>query len=377
MIRFIKVVLPIALSICFFTLCTEQPVQFEENNIPFIKGKIQLSQILTVSDSSLVYVQGGTTGLSPYIILGEFNGQKCSILIRYSGFPVGITVSSASLIIGTELVYGSGDEKFSATIHEITSDWDEAFIPTFTYEPASLANFEIEGLLETTQEVSLPIGIVQRWVDDDIDSTQIGKGIYITFENAGFAKQFLAKGGIILKVNYLDGETPQEVSLQSSQEMYIVVGVKEIGEDLFASNYGSHRILMNFDVTSIPEKSTVNFAEIIMKLDNEKSFIGIALVNDFRVSAVVSDSWLIDELSLSNINEALGNLETLPSGTELRIIMTGIVQNWVDDNSLNKGMALTSAKENQDLSFFTFLFNDADSLLQPHLKIHYTTFNPF
>lgn len=377
MIWFVKVFVSIALSICIFTRCSEQPVQFEENNVPFIKIANLLNQTISITDSSLVVVQEGSTGFSPYVILGEFNEQKCSILLKYSGFPADITVSSASLNIGAELVYGSGGEKFTATIHEITSTWDEASIPNITYDSAVLASFEVDGVVESAYTVSLPTGLVQRWVDADSDTLQTEEGIFITFENAGFAKQFLAKGGITLATNYMDGDTLLQVNLQSSQELYIVEGVKEVGGDLIASNYGSHRILMSFNLSSIPDRSSVNFAELIMKLDSENSYIGIAPVNDFWVSIIESDSWLENELKISNVIAASGDLETTSSGTELHIIMTGLVQQWVDNKSLNKGMALTSAKENQDLSLFTFLFNTADSLMQPHLKIHYITFKPF
>ena len=47
MIRFVKVVLLSSLSFCIFALCTEMPVQFEDDNIPYIN----LGQVVASSKS--------------------------------------------------------------------------------------------------------------------------------------------------------------------------------------------------------------------------------------------------------------------------------------------------------------------------------------
>lgn len=374
----VRLIISFVISLGFvYTGCSEQPVQFEANKVPFVDITNGIRQSTLLADSAHVYYQEGSTGLSPNVVLGRFNGQKCSILLQFSGFPVNVTVETAKLSLGPNLVYGSSAERFTATVHEITSGWDEESIPDITYDTRVLASFEVSSSLNDTNSVTLPNGIVQRWIESEADTTIFEKGIYITLNDANFAKQFSGLEGIKLTVDYLEDDSLQSFSLSPSFDSYTVEGQKDLGSEFIMSNFGSHRIIMKFNLDDIPEEATINFAQLVMKLDTDKSFIGIASANDFKVNKIESDSWNKSELLFSSFVAASGVLDIGFSTAELQIDMTGLTQQWINDKTLNKGMLLSSFKENQDLSLFSFLFDTSDSLMQPYLRVHYTTFNPY
>ena len=96
------------------------------------------------------------------------------------------------------------------------------------------------------------------------------------------------------------------------------------------------------------------------------------------MNRIDSDSWQQDELSFSEDDEVVGMLD-LDSDVpgEVRFVITQFVQRWISDAAENKGILLTSLRENQGFSRYTFTFDTADSLMQPYLIVYYSSFNPF
>lgn len=371
------VVLILGIFIFISASCSTQPAQFDNDEIPFkdIINTVVSSNAFV--DSFLVYVEEGNRGLSPYIFLGEFSQQKCSILLRFTNVPDSVIVQSATLTLGPFYVYGSPGAGFTAAVHEIASTWDENEIPDISYDPVAAASFVVDPSADVTDSVVIPDEIVQGWVDARSDTMLSNYGILITFNTANFAKQYLAQTGVTLTLRYSEGETEETSTHHPTADTYIVEGQKDFSPDFLVSNFGCHRIIMRFGFPAIPEKVVINYAELVMKLDTDNSFIGPEEMQGFSVYRIDSDSWQQDELTYSENDVVVGMLDFNTDVPEARFVITQFVQGWISDAAENRGILLTSLRENEGFSRYTFAFDTADSLMQPFMIIHYSTFNPF
>lgn len=357
--------------------CNTQPAQFDNDEIPFKDIINTFEQSFAFVDSFLVYVEEGNRGLSPYIFIGEFSQQKCSILLRFINVPDSIIVQSATLTLDPFYIYGSPGAGFTATVHEITSAWSEHEIPDISYDPVAAASFVVAPSADISDSVVIPVEIVQGWVDARSDTILNNYGILITFNDADFAKQYLARAGVTLALRYIKGETEATSTHNPTADTYIMEGPKDLSPDFLVSNFGSHRIIMRFGFPDIPEKVVINYAELVMKLETDNSFIGPEELQGFRMYRIDSDSWQKDELTFSEDDAISGMLDFNPDVPEVRVIITQFVQRWIIDAAENKGILLTSLRENEGFSKYAFAFDTADSLMQPFMIIHFSTFNPF
>ena len=340
-------------------------------------------------DSSFVYTRDpiASRGRSSNLILGEYEELKVSILLKITNMPVNFNIESAELKMVPSFIYGEPSEPFTAKVFEVTSGWDEITPLDFDFDPVEIAAFEVSISLADTDKVVLPNDIVQKWVEAAADSALPNYGILISLDNATFARQY--------DQTFNDTDFPIALSLTMTQEndpdsvifntvapdvtTFKVDGVKDVSDELFFSNFGSHRTIVRFDIGQIPEGASINSALLIMKLDESNSTLGMEETYSFQLSLIdtLSRSWSPDELILSffPIQERVLVLDSeIP---EVIFDIRQILQFWAIDKNSNFGILLTSANEGLDLSRFSFFFNTTDDNLRPHLQIRHTEFNTF
>ena len=359
-----------------FSRCTNQPLEYDNDEIPFKTIVQTVESIHAYIDTAIVYYEEESREACEYAIIGKSSQQECRILVKFSDLPDSAVVQSAEIHLTPVHVYGSPSAGFTASAHTVLSSWSVSSTQVPPYDPTPVASFVIDPSPAVTDDITLPAGCVQDWIDALHDPQYTNYGLLLSFETADFAKQYKKYPGISLTVIYTKNSETDTVSVHPAQAAYIPEGPTEYGTDLIVSNFGNHRIKMKFDISSVTERSVVSYAELIIPLDMDKSMLGIEGEYEFSIARRSFASW--DTLGVYSTDGGItheGALDLTGAEPQIRIEATRIVQRWISDHSINYGLRMTSLTENTDLSLFGFY--DPGTQKQPYLMIQYVVFNPF
>ena len=355
--------------------CSYQPLQFDEGAIPFENINQAIEQSVVYLDSTMVCWTEGNRGTSNYVLLGEYNGQNCSIALKYTSLPDSSTILSAILSMEAVYIYGSGTP-VSATAHTITDSWSETTQSDISYDIIPLTIFTLSPLVADSDVVALPPSIVQSWVTALHDSLSKNNGVLLQVNSAPFAKQYGTKSsGINLIVRYQKDGNQYISVIKPSEDTYIVSGSKSTSQKVVVTNYGSHRTLLKFNLSAVPLRIVVNNAELVLRLDSNHSNIGNESEYKIMFSRITSATWDTPTLTTASFDSTTASITAVTGNPELRFDVTQIVQNWFADKGHNYGALLKSGQEQLDLSQFSFFYDLTDSLKQPHIIIRYSVFN--
>jgi len=382
-------VLP-AVLVFVLLACANQPTEFENGGFAYRENVSRQVEATVFPDTSAVMHRDINAGEKKYLILGQFNQQKCRVLLKFSELPEDVQVHSAALQMIPKHVYGSPQSDFTGMLHVVESAWNETSIPDATFGGAR-SSFTVHASVRDTDIVEIPVDVMQDWVD----STVINNGMLLSFDNAGFAKQYYSRTNaesVQLQLKYYENDTTiAEQLLKPSEDSYVVEGTAPLDAGYYVTNYGADRLIMRFDLDSIPETAAVNYAELVLTLDPAQSILGPEDEYRFRINLVETASWEAADFSASEDAAASGALD---AGNEVHFVVTGMVQDWTSkkadgSGSLlhpNYGMILASYSEKTDLSQFVFFGGDenfssranrkAPGALRPRLYIVYTDFVP-
>jgi len=362
-------------AVLFNISCVDQYFVFDSDSSLFKELAYDILQTTAPLDSSAVVLINRNAGLEPYLILGEYRNSRCSILMKFDELPSSITVESAVITLSPRYVFGENPTEFTGTLHEIESDWSEDYIPDVLVSDP-LSNFTIHGDTTSVDSIIVPSDLVQHWIDVDT----LNYGLFLSFETAGFAKQFYARQNesvTVISIQYMQGDSLVTAQYTSTMDSYLYEGTTLLDEELFVTNYGPHELAMKFDIGTIPDYVTINLAELVLFPKTGSSILGPEEEYIFTAAQIVSESWLPDTVAISSDNVQGG---TFFDNMELRIPVTSILQRWVtkttnSDGMLdnpNYGLMLVSMSEKYDLSEFVF----HSSVFEPYIEVSYTQFNP-
>lgn len=371
-----QIILPVLLVSAIILSCTTEDFVFNTGDQQYRNTVYQFDDTVVLLDSTEVIGKDVSAGQGPYLILGESEYAKCSLMIRFIGLTHSDTVESAWITLQPKSVIGDSGMTFTGTVHEIDTLWNEENIPEIKYGP-SISTFTINGSAGVPDTIPLPIDLVETWIEV---ADTLNQGVILIPDNASFAKQYYARQNETvnsLNISFVEGDTVDVREYSSIEDTYITEIKAEHEPGLFMTNYLPHETILQFNLDAIPDNSTINRAEVVMYLDMDASFLGD---EEYQIgsSQITSESWHVDDLTISTERTGLGTIE---ENGELRIPLTSLTQAWVAkeiDTITNKlkhpnyGILLSSLFSKSDLSSFVFRTGEYG----PKLYVSYTEFKP-
>ncbi len=382
-----RIIVTILLVTTAIVSCDDQPLIFEEDEIPFREPAGNVIETTAVIDSTFFYIFDPVFGRgdSPNLMLGEYKDQESSILLRFRDIPANVSVDSARISFIPSYVYGEALESFTAHVFEVTSDWNTVTLPEVTVNPIEAASFQVSSSLEEVELVTIPADLAQKWVDATGDSTLPNYGILISSDNAGFAKQYIHDvsnpNGPVLDITmllYYSDNGGQDIELLiPTATTYLVDGPKELENGLVLSNFGSHRAVVRFGIDHIPDNAIINFAEMVLVLDEDNSDLKSSETYSLQSNPLISKLWDPDNilLSIAAFQQRTIGLNSNTERLEVRFNILSLFQTWVNSRETNNGILFTSGTEGLDFSKFVYFFDTGDGGIQPTIQVQYTIFN--
>jgi hypothetical protein len=339
------------------------------------------------------YWQMPQAGPRTTILLGQYQGVKARVLLRfYPYFSVdNASVTSAELTLNMFDRHGDGNP-FTAQIYPLNDiEWIEKQVLWSDVQSAiDYANPVGELQVPALDSAAVTGTIDPQLVNDWIELQDRNNGILLDFESASFMASMLTTenqaGWATLRLAYTkqDGSADtvnvdvlEDVTLLEFDADKPDNQLFENPDRIHVGNFSGYRSLLEFDVSDIPEESTIHQAYVTLVPVNEESStrengMGLAL------NSVTDSLWNPATISIDSVLSApttigLASADSVSFFGETPIRnMVSYVQIWTLDISPNYGLLLQSLEYGLDPSHLTFYGQSSDPALVPKLYITYS-----
>ncbi|MFQ5770358.1 MAG: DNRLRE domain-containing protein, partial [bacterium] len=235
------------------------------------------------------------TGKSPLLLLGAFANIEAQILLKFENLPDSVVVTNAAIELKTSTIIGNDSKSsFTATVHRITSDWDESKVKDETfgnaYDVNSIGMVEIlsvdreffnnDSLIFETVRIPLNtqgVDLVNNWIDTT--SMVENNGVFIDFSNSHFIKEFFSNNNLSnqprLELEVLkNGSERDTTSFIATADAFLVRSLSEPpAGPLYIDNVFSRQSVIKFDLSEIPRESTINRATLELNVYNQDNLL--------------------------------------------------------------------------------------------------------
>jgi len=358
----------------------------EKNNIG------QKKHLVLYSTKTASYPAEVTTGSSAYLFLGKYSGITSWILFRF-GFrgmtrPDSAKIRAVNLTLYPSAAAGDSTAEFSATAYlmgSLNPKWDELEMTWSTFKADYLPTpltpaVNINPLASDSFYFEFDISQFIR-PDSTLDSSIIENGFCLRFDteqNPELLMRFYscdasndAVKPTLTIISDFNGEIDttkdfighdafivrsEPLPADSSQHLYLGRGI-------------SHRSLLQFDFTGIPENATINRAQLRLTLDAENSFFGLEQTPEIFVFPVTNWPDIASNVSIDS--SKLGYDSVINEDT-LQVELGTQIQKWTSKQESGEGLFLRLTNEGNDIARMVLFSTQADSLLQPKLILDYT-----
>jgi len=384
--------------------CTNQPTSIEEGEDFYKDVPHTLVEKTLFPDMVLVVVQEMNHGDDPVMFLGEYDDQQYSLLLQFNELSDSsivflsdsVEIVSARILLSPISVYGDPAGEFTASLHEVYTMWYEEEIYDLDYS-SPLTYGIISPAADTQDSIDVPIDLLRQWA---LDTLSTNPGVLIRFENASFAKLYHSKedtvySSSIMKVTFRDNskDSTWTQTIDPIADTYFNEPKKSTESGLFVTNYGPHRLLLRFNTDSISSHSSITYAELVLKLDIQRSLFDSTSEYSFWAGQLFSDTWLPDDLMIFSDSESPVAEGLLDSDDKLHVKVTKHVWNWTSRLTDSDGMIkypnnglLLEIDTDLSIPFKCVFYGDESSgsaaagdsstaVLRPYLFIKYTEFN--
>jgi hypothetical protein len=325
-------------------------------------------------------------GTSTRILVGRRENIEAGILIRFQLIlpdtlsqqirDGSVTVESSNITMTRNYLFGSNDDPLNFNVYNITSGWTTV---GFNSDSAAALQYEnidrLTGLsidtITTRLDIQpqLALNWLQAAADPDIPADN---GAYIKpAEGSNKILGYYAIGSdeaLTPKLNIVYRNALNEldtVVYNTFADLSFVTGeLPQISPQNIAVQAGLEiTTRIRFELSSIPENSIINKAELTFTKDVEETRVGDSFVNQL-VGFFIADSLNPDSVSgsvtLSGVNNSFTGDVTL------------FVQQWVRSRN-NYGLLIVAGGRFTGVELFSLYGPAADQALRPRLNITYTT----
>jgi hypothetical protein len=381
----------------FFTLiislygCSDdRPIQGFDLADPAERGEVINLTLSSIELEETFRDTTAATGASAILSLGLFDNREARILLKYENIPDTLLIVGASIVLFTRNVIGESMQPFTATIHQVTNDWEEFSVTDETFQNSFDANVlgtaSIFPTVGDTSAVDSLAAVEAVRIDFDnpqlvidwVDSTSMvdNYGVLINFSNSNFIKDFFSINNDAnqprLELYFLRNGSERDTTFTvASADAFLVRSLTEpsVGP-LYVDNVFSRQSIVKFDLSSIPRESTINKAILQLNVKRENSILtndGVA-IQIIRLAEPFIAPNVFKTDSLFNPIVAL----VKESETFVSIPIRTMLQAWTSLAVENHGFLIKTGTPGRDVSRVSFFSSAVDPSLAPKITIDYT-----
>ncbi|MCH8126544.1 hypothetical protein IIC38_11345 [candidate division KSB1 bacterium] len=367
----------------FLLLLLSVSISCSSSDNPFSLSDVERSEFISVLKVELVGAENETTvdkavpeiGTSDQLLVGKYRGVESGIVVKFESISDNIsgTIKEALLIfnqIGN--ITGDSTNSISVEAHEVTTSWT-----TENVDPAAIllsSGTELLGsvtfAIDSTGLDTIRISeeLVQRWLDQPGSNN----GVLVLAPNAEdiFVYSSDEKSlGPILALTYIENDSTKNVTLSDSDASSVFT-FEAIPADRHSISTGlESELFISFSFPDIPDNATINFANIVMKVDTANSIFPSTetFFSLTRIIAILSDGQFTGEVDSTVIG-----LTNYNNGPQLTVEITALLQLAINEKKEDFGFRIATLDPTRSI-FRTLLYtSEADSTNKPRAEIFYT-----
>lgn len=350
------------------------------SGIGSVDSKIILTSIQATFDDTV-----SSTGASQFLEIGQSGNVKTFSLLKFDTISDTATILNAKLILNTNTLFTDGSNKstFTASVHQISENWQDA---TVNYE--TRPDFDMSALSSTTiisatastggtdslftEVISFEfetagIELIESWKDTLNDNF----GFFISHENSNFIKEFFSENSGInqprLELEIESSTGKDTVLVVASEDAFIVEQISPLSEGpLYLDNIFTNTTVLKFDLSDISRETVVNDA--VLKLDFLEDLSVIKASGfTYRIDLLTEpftgmESVEIDS-SFSPIFDII-NTTVNPS----TVSMNRVLQFWLTEDLENHGILIRALAPGSDISKVALHSNSTNAGLAPRIE---------
>ena len=321
------------------------------------------------------------------LLLGKKDNIEAGILIKFLiFFPDSIkqqlinnelTVISARIEFTKNYTFGNATSPIDYSVHKISSKWSTGFssdsLAMLTYD-ANDVSFS-KTFSDSLNGFNFDLQTALDWLKARADSsTPIDNGLYIK-PSASSEKiiGFQALTILDLPIPSLEiviqkaGVYIDTLSYFPSIDLSVISGsLPDVGNENIGIQAGlNSEARVYFDLSSLPKDIVVNYAQLTLTLDTNRTVTGTSFSNSLRVNYITDST----NLSIDSSSSLFLDRE----GDTFKGSVTSFIQRVLIENN-NQGLLISAADKLNGVELFA-IKNSAASLFdaRPKLQIIYTS----
>jgi len=352
---------------------------------PTIIGNVDSTIILTAEYDTFQSDTISSTGLSTFLEIGQSDNIRTYSLLKFSAISDTAEIIDARLILNTNTLFSEGRSKsaFTATIHQVLTDWQEESVKYENlpqYDPTALSNTTIISSAASADMDSFfvetvtfefdnaGITLLQSWQD----TLNNNFGFFINHENSNFIKEFFSDNSSInqprLELEIENSNGRDTVLVAATEGAFVVDKLSTLPNGpLYVDNLFTNETVLKFNFSEIPKETVVNNAMLKLNFNEDISTLKASGLR-FRMFLLAEpytdpESVKIDS-TFSPIDDTV-----FPSENPTNVSVTRLLQFWLTEDIKPYGLLIRARTPGLDISKVAFYSNNnGDVLLEPRIE---------
>ena len=351
------------------------------------EGEVGTTVLYAAPETGAREAKRVSTAMSHELLLGSFEQYTTGVYLRFNNLPDTVNVLSAELKLGMQDRLAPGDSSYWQTQRKMLVNI--FLVDTAGVDPENPPAGDFSNLLSSAEinsdslkGISFPLDTMQinQWLKTDSSGTQ--HGFWLEPKNAEYmavlysieSLEVSSMPRMTLIYSFTDstGTTQDTATYYATSDQFIfLTSPEELTLDdnfLYVGRGIAFRTLLDFDFSQFDTTYHINRALLQLtsnaanSIRNEEGGVNTQI---YRLTAPWNEADLWE-----NPNSASYSPDIADSLFEFDITPT--VQGWITKEYENYGFQLQSFSEGITLGRIAFYSVNADSSLQPKIKLYYT-----
>lgn len=350
------------------------------NSIGSVDSTIILTSIQATFDDTV-----SSTGASQFLEIGQSGNIKTYSLLKFDSISDTARILAAKLIFNTNTLFSEGSSKstFTASVHQISENWQEA---TVTYE--TRPDFDQSALSSTTivsaaasasgadslftetitfEFENSGIALVESWQD----TLNENFGFFINHENSSFIKEFFSENSGIsqprLELEIENSKGRDTVLVVASEGAFIVEQVSPLRDGpLYIDNLFTNATVLKFNFSTIPRETVVNNAVLKLYFIEDLSVIKASGFT-FRIDLLAEPFTGLESVKIDSTFSPILDIIN-PGVNPSTVSMNRVLQFWLTEDFENHGILIRALSPGSDISKVALHSVKTDSALAPKIE---------